>query len=513
MHIPLLSLMLAIPAGGFAFLLLTPKNAGRIHQTTALILSFVVMALSLVLLRSFSINADFQFVEHYALLPKWGIWYYLGVDGISIFLVLLAAILSPIVVLCSYKYITKTSREYYALLLLLECAIIGALVALDAVVFYIFWELMLIPMFFIIGIWGGPRRIYATIKFVIFTLSGSLLMLIALIYLIGKTSAGHAPNCSIPDLSTIHLSIREQCWLFAAFAFGFAIKVPLFPLHTWLPDAHVEAPTGGSVVLAGVLLKMGVYGFLRLAFPLFPDAIRLFAPLFTALGVIAVIYGALVAFVQDDAKKLVAYSSVSHMGLVVLGLFVFSIEGTQGSIYQMLSHGISTGALFLIVGMLYERRHTRLFSELGGIAKSAPLMAVALLLTVLSSVGLPGLNGFIGEFLLLLATFKSSVLLGSLAAGGVVLSAVYLFRFYQKIMFGPITIPENASLPDLSRREGIILLPLIVLFVVMGFFPGPILQRTQPAVEKLIEQTRRTAVCNTQDTTTGQSYSFGAHHD
>jgi NADH-quinone oxidoreductase subunit M len=488
MHLPLLSTLLFVPLAGFIVMMMMPRAAVRVHQAFSLAITLVVFAVSLILLRRFIPTADCQFVENIPLVTTWGISYFVGIDGISIFLVMLVTLLTPIVVLCSYKSITHTTREYFALILLLETGMIGALVALDTIVFYVFWELMLIPMFFIIGIWGGPRRIYATVKFVIFTLSGSLLMLVALIYLAVHAAAGGALSFSLTDLMAVKLSVTEQCWLFGAFALAFAIKVPMFPLHTWLPDAHVEAPTGGSVILAAVLLKMGVYGFLRFAFPLFPDAAHICAPLMIALSVVAIIYGALVAFAQDDAKKLVAYSSVSHMGFVMIGLFVFSVEGVQGSMYQMLNHGLSTGALFLIIGMLYERRHTRLFSDYGGLAKTVPLLAVVLLVAVLSSAGLPGLNGFVGEFLILLAAFQASPLIGALAATGVVLGAVYLLYMYQRVMFGPVTKQENKGLKDLSMREAIILAPLIILFVLMGFFPGPILRRTEPSVQKLILQ-------------------------
>ncbi|MDD5675836.1 MAG: NADH-quinone oxidoreductase subunit M [Chitinivibrionales bacterium] len=493
-NLPILSILTFAPLAGFALVMLMPGNAARLHRTLTLVLSIAVFALSLVMLAAFAPVAGYQFVEHLPLLKKWGISYFVGMDGISLFLVLLVTFLTPIVVLCSYKSITRATREYYALLLLLECGMIGTLVAIDAMLFYVFWEVMLIPLFFIIGIWGGPRRVYATIKFVLFTLAGSLLLLVGIIYVAWRASSDGMTSFSITDMQHVALSLREQCWLFGAFALAFAIKVPMFPLHTWLPDAHTEAPTGGSVILAGVLLKMGVYGFLRFIFPLFPAAAHLFAPLMIALSIVGIVYGALVAFVQDDLKKLVAYSSVSHLGYVMLGLFVFSVQGITGGIYQMLNHGLSTGALFLVVGMLYERRHTRLFADYGGLAKSVPLLAVVLMIATLSSAGLPGLNGFVGEFLILLAAFAASPWYAAGAATGVVLGAVYLLHMYQKVMFGPITHEENKTIKDLTPREALIMAPIIALMVFMGLFPNPILRRIEPSVNASCAALRATAI-------------------
>jgi NADH-quinone oxidoreductase subunit M len=494
MNIPLLSLLIFAPLLGMFFLMFfLPQKAAKLHQAFSLATSLTVFVLSCVVLSGFKPNASKQFAELLPLIDKWGIAYNVSVDGISIFLLMLVTFLTPIVVLCSYKYITKNTREFYALILLLESGMIGTLVAADAMLFYVFWELMLIPMFFIIGIWGGERRVYATIKFVLFTLVGSLLLLVGIIYTAWRAADGGQISFAIADLQRVILTSKEQLWLFGAFSLAFAIKVPLFPLHTWLPDAHTEAPTGGSVILAGVLLKMGVYGFLRFVFPLLPEASHVFAPLMVLLSIIGIIYGALVAFVQTDIKKLVAYSSVSHLGYVMLGLFVFSLQGLQGGMYQMISHGLSTGALFLIVGMLYERRHTRLMSEFGGLAKTIPLLAVVFMITMLSSAGLPGLNGFVGELLILLAAFSASPLYAAFAAIGVILGAVYLFHLYRKVMFGPITKPENKNLPDLSLREAIIMVPIIALMVFMGLFPNPILKRTEPSMQKVLEQVNRTS--------------------
>lgn len=488
MNLPLLSLLTFVPLAAFLLVLVTPRGAASLHRNLTLIFSLAVFAISCIVLKNFAPNASSQFAEHASLIDKWGIAYSVSVDGISIFLLMLVTFLSPIVVLCSYKYITKNTREFYALLLLLECGMIGTLVAADAMLFYVFWEVMLVPMFFIIGMWGGERRVYATIKFVLFTLVGSLLLLVGIIYTAWKASNGGQISFAIADLQNAVLSTNEQLWLFGAFSLAFAIKVPMFPLHTWLPDAHTEAPTGGSVILAGVLLKMGVYGFLRFVFPIVPAASHALAPVMILLSIIGIIYGALVAFVQTDIKKLVAYSSVSHLGYVMLGLFVFSLQGLQGGMYQMLNHGLSTGALFLVVGMLYERRHSRLMSEFGGLAKTVPLLAVVLMIAMLSSVGLPGLNGFIGEFLILLAAFSASPLYAAFAATGVVLGAVYLFHLYQKVMFGPITKQENSKLPDITLREAIIMIPIISLMVFMGLFPNPILRRTEPSMQKVLER-------------------------
>jgi NADH-quinone oxidoreductase subunit M len=493
MNMPLLSILTFVPLAIFLLMLLSPRGSAALHRNIALAASLFVFIVSCIVLKDFVPNSSPQFAEHLPLIDKWGIFYSVSVDGISIFLLMLVTFLSPLVVLCSYKYITKNTREFYALLLLLECGMIGTLVAADAMLFYVFWEVMLVPMFFIIGMWGGERRVYATIKFVLFTLVGSLLLLVGLIYTAWKASNGGPISFAIADLHTVVLSTKEQLWLFGAFSLAFAIKVPMFPLHTWLPDAHTEAPTGGSVILAGVLLKMGVYGFLRFVFPILPEASHVFAPLMILLSIIGIIYGALVAFVQTDIKKLVAYSSVSHLGYVMLGLFVFSLQGLQGGMYQMINHGLSTGALFLIVGMLYERRHTRLMSEFGGLARTVPLLAVVFMITMLSSAGLPGLNGFIGELLILLAAFSASPLYAAFAATGVILGAVYLFHLYQKVMFGPITKPENHTLPDLSLREAIIMIPIIALMVIMGLFPNPILRRTEPSMQKLLVQVNHTA--------------------
>jgi NADH-quinone oxidoreductase subunit M len=378
------------------------------------------------------------------------------------------------------------------MMLVLETGMLGTLVALDLFLFYVFWEVMLVPMYLLIGIWGGTRRIYAAVKFALYTMAGSLLMLVAILYLGWLHREAHG-SWSFDLLRLYDLSIPPgpELWLFAAFALAFAIKVPLFPLHTWLPDAHVEAPTGGSVILAGVLLKMGTYGFLRFALPLFPHAAAAAAPTMMALAVVGIVYGALVAMVQPDLKKLVAYSSVSHLGFVMLGLFAANVEAVEGAVYQMLSHGLSTGALFFAVGVIYSRRHTREIAAFGGLWKVVPLYSVFLLLAMLSSAGLPGLNGFVGEFLILIGAFGSHPGFAAPAVLGVILGAVYLTWMYQRVIFGPLRHEENRTLPDLTAREIAVFAPLVVLFFWMGVYPRPLLVRMEPSVKSLVERIER----------------------
>ncbi len=429
--------------------------------------------------------------------------YMVGIDGLNILLVMLTTLLGPIVVLSSWTYIGTQHKGYYTLLLVLQTGITGVFCAFDLFLFYIFFELTLIPMYFIIGIWGGEERIYAAVKFVIYTLVGSLLMLVAILYL--GYAAGEAVNGGVfttdwYTLLSYNIPLGAQTWMFFLFALSFAIKVPLFPLHTWLPDAHVQAPTGGSVILAGVLLKMGTYGLVRFCLPFFPNAAQEYAMLFAVLAVIGIIYGALVARVQPDAKSLVAYSSVSHLGFVVLGIFAFTTEAMQGAVIQMVNHGISTGALFLLVGMLYERRHTRLMADYGGIAKSVPVLTFFMVFTVLASAGLPGLNGFVGEFLILLGAFKSTLVgspaLIALATTGVILAAVYLLWMVYKTFFGELTNEANRAMADVNGREFVLMAPLVALMLIMGFAPTPFLQQTAPTTDFLLEtiETKRTAV-------------------
>ncbi len=429
--------------------------------------------------------------------------YFVGIDGLSLLLVMLTTLLGPIVVLSSWTYIAEKQKGYYTLLLLLQTGITGVFTSFDLFLFYIFFEITLIPMYFIIGIWGGKDRIYAAVKFVIYTFVGSLLMLVAILFLGYEAGAAVNEGVFTTDwykLLEYNIPLGTQGWLFALFAFSFAIKVPLFPLHTWLPDAHVQAPTGGSVILAGVLLKMGTYGLLRFCLPLFPNVAQSWALLFAVVAIIGIIYGALVARVQEDAKSLVAYSSVSHLGFVVLGLFAFTAEAMQGAVIQMINHGLSTGALFLLVGMLYERRHTRLMEDYGGLAASVPILTTFMVVSVLASAGLPGLNGFVGEFLILLGSFKSTVLnspvLVALATTGVILAAIYLLHMVYRTFFGELTIDANAQMDDMNGREILLMVPLVILMFVLGFYPHPFLRQTEPTTEFLLEtvEEKRAAV-------------------
>ena len=437
-------------------------------------------------------QSGLQFTESVEWIPFAGISYLVGVDGISLLLIVLTGFLTPLILVSQWASKVSGQKYFLALMLFLECGMLGALVAFDLVVFYIFWEVMLIPMYFIIGLWGGKNRIYATTKFVLYTVFGSLLMLIAAIclYLIHYEQHGFYSTSLLDLYKVTDVPVSVQSWLFGAFALAFAIKIPLWPFHTWLPHAHTEAPTAGSVILAGVLLKMGTYGFLRFAIPLFPDAIGLFAPAITSLGVIGIIYGALTAWMQTDAKKMVAYSSVSHLGFVVIGSVALlnqglSEEALTGAVYQMINHGVSTGALFFLVGMIYERRHTRELSEFGGLAKVMPWFSVMLMIATLGSVGLPGTGGFVGEFLILLGTFKAYPAAGVLASTGVLLGAVYMLTLCKKVMFGPVVHEANRELRDLSVTEWIYITPLAILIVLMGICPEIFLSKIRPGVSHL----------------------------
>ena len=423
-------------------------------------------------------------------IPAFGIDYYLGIDGISLLLVVLTGFLTPIALLSSWEGIEKKVKEFSVFILALEAAMIGVFISLDLFLFYVFWDAMLIPMYFLIGIWGYDQRIYAAIKFMLYTMAGSVLMLVAILALAYMHSESPAGGYTFDLLKLYALEIPEatQTWLFLAFAVAFAIKVPLFPFHTWLPDAHVQAPTAGSIILAGVLLKMGTYGLVRFAFPLFPAAAAMFAPWIALLAVIGIIYGALVAMVQPDMKKLVAYSSVSHLGFVVLGICAMNVQGMQGAVYQMLAHGISTGGLFLLVGMLSDRRHTRLISEFGGLKNSMPRLTAAFLIITLASIGMPALNGFVGEFLTMLGAFLWRPGFVVAAGLGVILSAVYMLWMFQRVYLGAVTHEENATLPDLRPREWASVLPLCALAIVMGVFPSLFLRPMEPAVKRVVER-------------------------
>ncbi|HLB77553.1 MAG TPA: NADH-quinone oxidoreductase subunit M, partial [Candidatus Dormibacteraeota bacterium] len=424
-------------------------------------------------------------------ISDWGITYSLGIDGISLTMVLLTTLLMPLCVLGSWNYITQRERGYYALLLTLTTGVVGVFLATDMFLFYVFWEVMLIPMYFIIGIWGGKNRLYAAIKFFLFTFAGSLLMLVAILVMVRAASVttGRISFSYAHLLNEAPKMYRLGPWLFAAFFLAFAIKVPVFPFHTWLPDAHVEAPTAGSVLLAGILLKMGTYGFLRFAVPFFPGVAQ--SPAVTSLvvllAVIGVIYGALVAMVQPDVKKLVAYSSVSHLGFAMLGIWAGTVQSIQGALMVMIGHGFSTGALFFLVGMLYERRHTREIAAYGGIARLVPVFSLIFAVVALASIGLPGLNGFVGEFLVLLGSFGAHPIATGLATTGVIFAAAYLLWALQRIIFNPLEKPENESLTDLDARELAVLLPLVAGIVWMGLYPLPVLRRIEPAARNYLE--------------------------
>ncbi len=496
MNMPLLSLTTFLPLAGGLLLALVPRT--KTHAVRGIALGFSLAAFLAALALDFGFdgaNGGFQFIERGAWIGR-GLDYHVGVDGISLFLVLLAAFLTPVALLASWSSIGENRvREFSFFVLLLETGIIGVFVSLNLFLFYVFWEAMLIPMYFLIGIWGGPRRVYATLKFVLFTMFGSLLMLVGIFVIYARYhQAAGAYSLAFTDLRNLALPAGLQTWLFLAFALAFAIKVPLFPLHTWLPDAHVEAPTPASVLLAAVLLKMGAYGFIRLGIPLFPAAVKTFAPSLSILALVGIIYGGAMALAQKDMKSLVAYSSVSHMGLIMLAVFSLNIEATQGAIYQMLNHGLSTGALFLCVGILYERSHSRLIADYGGVARRMPVFSAVFLLAILSSVGLPGLNGFVGEILCFFGIFTASKAFGLAALSTVILSAAYLLWLFRRVMHGPVANEKVASLSDVTGRELLYMVPILVLMLWLGLRPGPFLRKMDASIASYLRSVPGAAI-------------------
>ena len=483
---PILSLITFLPLVGALFCLIVngPKEAvDRNCRSVAIVTTTATFLISLLLWIQFDpTKAGFQFEEKVAWVPALNIGYHAGIDGISLFFVLLSTLLTPICILASWESVKVRVKEYMIAFLVLETFMVGMFCALDLALFYIFFEGVLIPMFLIIGVWGGKRRVYAAFKFFLYTLLGSVLMLLAIIAVYGQVGTTDLPTV----MEKLDLPFTWQCWLWLAFFASFAVKVPMWPVHTWLPDAHVEAPTAGSVILAGVLLKMGGYGFLRFSIPLFPEATQYFAPMVFALSIVAVIYTSLVALVQEDMKKLIAYSSVAHMGFVTIGAFVMNMQGVQGSIFQMLSHGIVSAALFLCVGVVYDRMHTREIAAYGGLVHRMPRYAFTFLFFTLASVGLPGLSGFVGEFLVLLGAFKANTWVAFLAATSLILGAAYALWLYRKIVFGELTKDSLKGILDMNGREIAIFLPLVLLTIWMGVYPNSFLDPMAPAVDKLI---------------------------
>jgi NADH-quinone oxidoreductase subunit M len=483
---PILSLVTFLPLVGAFFCLIVngPKEAvERNCRSIALVTSGVTFLISLLLWARFdATKAGFQFEEKMDWVPALGIGYHMGIDGISLFFVLLATLLTPICILASWESVHVRVKEYMVAFLVLETFMVGMFCALDLALFYVFFEGVLIPMFLIIGVWGGPRRVYAAFKFFLYTLLGSVLMLLAIIAIywqLGSTDM-------VVAMERLQLPFIWQCYLWLAFFASFAVKVPMWPVHTWLPDAHVEAPTAGSVILAGVLLKMGGYGFLRLSIPLLPEATQYFAPLIFGLSIVAVIYTSLVALVQEDMKKLIAYSSVAHMGFVTIGAFVLNVQGVHGSLFQMLSHGIVSAALFLCVGVVYDRMHTREIAAYGGLVHRMPRYAFTFLFFTLASVGLPGLSGFVGEFLVLLGAFKANTWVATLAATGLILGAAYALWLYRKVVFGELTKDSLKGILDMNRREIAVFLPLVLLSLWMGVYPASFLDPMAASVDKLV---------------------------
>jgi NADH-quinone oxidoreductase subunit M len=488
-RLPYLTTILFLPVLGMLLVAGIPGHRHRSIRQATLAVTVLHFLIALPLWWLYDPAGEpFQFVERASWVEAFAIEYHLGVDGVSILLTLLTVFLMPLAVLGSWRYIDRHVKEFHLLLLLLTTGMLGVFFALDLFVFYVFWELMLVPMYFVIGIWGGAERVYAAVKFFLYTFVGGLLMLVGILvlYFYHQQATGEY-SYALADFLALNVPVGLQFVLFLAFGLAFAIKVPMFPFHTWLPDAHVQAPAAGSVILAAVLLKMGTYGFYRFAMPLFPEAARALLPWVAGLAVVGVLYGAMVSLVQPNMKKLVAYSSVSHLGFVMLGLFAMNAIGVQGAVIQMINHGLSTGALFFICGMIYERRHTYEIAELGGLSAAMPAFATIFMIVTLSSIGLPGLNGFVGEFLILAGMFQTHPYLAGAATVGVILAAYYMLRMYGRVMFGPVDREANRALPDLAARELTILVPFVVLIVWIGVYPKPFLDRSAPSVERFVE--------------------------
>ncbi len=488
-HIPILTILLFLPVVGVFVLFLIPKKNKLALRTFTLGITGMEFIISILLVFGFDTSTHkMQFVERISWIPELGITYILGVDGISLLLLMLTTFVAVISVLCSWSAVEDRMQSYLACILTMEACMIGVFVSLDMILFFLFWEIGLVPMYLLIGIWGGDRKLYAAIKFFLYTIFGSIFMLVGILAIF--YAHGTATGIFTFDLLQIYeitYPYNLQWWVFLAFFLGFAIKVPIFPFHTWLPDAHVEAPTAGSVILAGVLLKMGIYAFLRFNLPILPSASIAFAPFIFILAVIGIIYGAFLAMAQTDLKKLVAYSSISHLGFVMAGIFAMNQQGIDGGVLQMVNHGISTGALFVIVGIMYERRHSRLIEDFGGLAKVMPIFSAFFMVIVISSIGLPGTHGFIGEVLILIGLFKSSMPTAILGTTGIVLGAVYMLRMYQRVIFGEIKHHENNALRDLNIREILTLVPIIILILWIGLYPKPFLKLTSASTTHLLE--------------------------